>query len=59
MQLSTPWIIIIVVLVFAIIISNITLLKKSNKGFDFPDSYEKSKNKKDNKPDDDEPTGLM
>lgn len=42
MQLSTPWIIFIVIVIFAIIISNITLLKRSNKAFTFPDSYEKS-----------------
>jgi len=43
MGLSTGWIIVIVVLVFAIIISNITLLKKSNKAFEFPEGYEKKK----------------
>lgn len=61
MVLSTGWIIVIVVLVFAIVISNITLLKKSNKAFTFPDNYEKKKpgSKSDKSDDDDEPSGLI
>lgn len=60
MEIGIGWIIVIVVLVFGIIISNITLLKKSNKGFDFPDSYEKPKKGSSNKHDDeDEPSSLL
>ncbi len=42
MALSTFWIVVIVVVIFAVIISNIMLLKQSNKDFTFPDNYEKS-----------------
>lgn len=60
MGLSTGWIIVIVVLIFAIIISNITLLKKSNKAFTFPENYEKKPNSKSDKSDDDDkPSGLI
>lgn len=61
MVLSTGWIVVIVVLVFAIVISNITLLKKSNKAFTFPENYEKKKptSNLDKSDDDDKPSGLM
>jgi hypothetical protein len=56
MPLSTPWIIVIIVVVFAIVLSNIMLLKRSNKGFTFPENFEK---KVDDKKDDDEPSSLI
>lgn len=60
MGLSIGWIIVIVVLVFAIIISNITLLKKSNKAFTFPENYEKKPSSESDKSDDDDkPSGLI
>jgi hypothetical protein len=61
MQLSTPWVIVFVVVVFAVIIRNIMLLKKSNKDFTFPDGYEKSKDakKQDDDKNDDEPSSLI
>jgi hypothetical protein len=71
MDISIGWIIVIVVLVFGIIISNITLLKSSNKGFTFPDTYEKgkeetnsdssaaSKKKNDELDEDDDRSGLL
>ena len=57
MVLSTGWIIVIIVVAFAIIVGNITLLKKSNKAFEFPEDYEKKK--ADKSDDDDEPSGLI
>ncbi len=59
MGLSIGWIIFIVVVIFGILISNIMLLKQSNKDFVFPDSYEKSKNDKKSDDDDDEPSSLI
>ncbi|MDT0594145.1 DUF2897 family protein [Glaciecola petra] len=62
MQLSLTWVIVIIVVVFAVIISNITLLKKSNKPFEFSDAYEKQKEaEKNKKPEDDQdkPSGLI
>jgi uncharacterized protein YpmB len=46
MQLSTTWIIVIIVVVFAIVFSNIMMLIQSNKPFIFPDSYEKTAQQK-------------
>ena len=54
--MSLTWIIVIAVVIFGIIISNIMLLKQSNKPFDFPDSYKKSEKKPD---DDDDSSGLI
>ncbi|MFT6268997.1 MAG: cytoskeletal protein RodZ [Alphaproteobacteria bacterium] len=46
MHLSTTWIIVIIVVVFAIVFSNIMMLIQSNKPFTFPDSYEKTAKQK-------------
>ncbi|MGB3726700.1 MAG: DUF2897 family protein [Glaciecola sp.] len=40
MTLSTGWVITIIVVVLAVIVSSITALKKSNKPFEFPEGYE-------------------
>lgn len=62
MTLSTGWVIAIIVIGLAIVVSSITALKKSNKPFEFPDGYENpdpyEKAGKDAKKDDDD-SGLI